>query len=31
MTYANGNIYEGDWKDYNKEGKGVYTWTNGNK
>ncbi len=24
MTDANGNVYEGDWKDGNKHGKGVY-------
>merc|ERR1711990_1073570 len=29
-TYANGDVYDGDFKDGNFHGKGTYTWANGN-
>ena len=29
MTYANGNIYEGEWIDGLFDGHGKYTWANG--
>ena len=29
-TYANGNVYEGDWKEDKMNGRGTLTWTNGN-
>ena len=29
MTYANGDIYEGEWKDDLFDGHGKYTWVNG--
>lgn len=29
MTYANGDIYEGEWKDSQKNGHGKYIWTDG--
>ena len=31
MSYANGDKYDGDWKDDNKDGKGIYSDANGNK
>jgi hypothetical protein len=31
LTYANGAIYDGEWKDGNRDGKGVYTWADGKK
>ncbi len=29
MTYANKNIYEGEWLNNNREGKGKYTFASG--
>ena len=29
MTYGNGDVYEGNWKDGKKNGKGKYTYTDG--
>jgi hypothetical protein len=31
MTHANGDIYEGDWKDDKADGKGLFIDTNGAK
>jgi hypothetical protein len=31
LTYANGDKYEGEWKDDLKNGQGTFTWANGNK
>ena len=28
-SYADGNVYEGDWKDGKKHGKGKYSWASG--
>ena len=28
-TYADGNIYEGEWNNDNKHGYGIHTWTDG--
>jgi len=30
MKYANGDVYEGEWKNGKKEGQGVMTYANGN-
>ncbi len=30
MKLANGNIYDGDWVDGLREGKGIVRWQNGN-
>ena len=30
MIFANGNTYEGGWKDCMKSGEGKFTYTNGN-
>jgi len=29
MTYSNGDVYEGDWRDGNPHGKGKMTYSNG--
>ena len=29
MTWTNGDVYEGEWKDDEEHGKGKYTWTSG--
>lgn len=29
-TWANGNVYDGDWKNDKMHGKGKYTWADGN-
>ena len=29
MTYANGHVYVGQWKNGLFEGRGTYTWTDG--
>ena len=31
LTYSDGDKYEGEWKDGQKNGQGTYTWSNGNK
>ena len=31
MTYKNGNVYDGSWKNNTKNGNGVFTWSNGNQ
>ena len=31
MTYKNGDIYDGPWKDDKRHGTGDYTFANGNK
>ena len=31
MTYANGDVYVGEWKDGSRHGQGTYTWTDGRK
>ena len=29
MTYANGSVYDGDWKNGDKDGQGKMTYANG--
>ena len=31
MCYENGDIYEGNWKDDEKEGYGTFYWEDGDK
>jgi hypothetical protein len=31
ITWANGDKYEGEWKDGNTHGKGTFTWADGDK
>lgn len=31
IDFQNGDKYEGDWKDGQKHGQGVYTWKNGDR
>ena len=31
INYPNGDKYEGDWRNGNKEGKGIYYFNNGNR
>ena len=30
MTYADGNVYEGQWEADKKHGQGKFTWASGN-
>ena len=29
MTFPNGDVYDGEWKDDKKQGQGKYTWASG--
>ena len=31
LTYSDGDKYEGEWKDGQKNGQGTFTWSNGRK
>jgi hypothetical protein len=31
MRFKNGDVFEGEWKNNKKEGKGLYRWKNGDK